>query len=117
MQRIASTTLPRPTWNTFAIAGALLMVAALLAQIGRGPRAGAAPTPPAAAAPPVAGDAPVFHGGGPMVIVQHLVRILPDRYVAAPRVHLGAQAEVDVSTYERVADDRQRPDQAAGLIR
>jgi hypothetical protein len=35
-----------------------------------------------------------------MVIVQHLVRKLPDRYVAEPRVHLGAQVEVDVSAYE-----------------
>ena len=40
------------------------------------------------------------HGGWPMVMVQHLVRTLPDRYVAEPRVHLGAQVEVDVGTYE-----------------
>ena len=46
------------------------------------------------------------HGGWPMVIVQQLIRILPERYVAAPRVHLGSAAEVDVSTYERVAADR-----------
>jgi hypothetical protein len=40
-----------------------------------------------------------------MVIVQQLVRILPERYVAAPRVHLGSQAGVDVSTYDRIADE------------
>ena len=41
------------------------------------------------------------HGGWPMVIVQSLARRLPLRYVAAPRVHLGAFAEIDVSTYEK----------------
>jgi len=42
-----------------------------------------------------------LNGGWPMVIVQHLGRTLPDRYVAAPRVHLGSQAEVDVATLDR----------------
>jgi hypothetical protein len=41
------------------------------------------------------------HGGWPMVIVQHLGRILPNQYVAAPRVHLGSQVEVDVATLDR----------------
>src|SRR5690349_22581582 len=41
------------------------------------------------------------HGGWPMVIVQHLGRILPPRYVAAPRVHLGSQVEVDVAALDR----------------
>src|SRR4051794_27152087 len=36
-----------------------------------------------------------------MVIVQSLARKLPRRYVAHPRVHLGAFAEIDVSTYEK----------------
>ena len=36
-----------------------------------------------------------------MVIVQHLGRVLPDRYVAEPRVHLGPQVEVDVATLDR----------------
>jgi hypothetical protein len=44
-----------------------------------------------------------------MVIVQQLVRTLPDRYVAEPRVHLGAQVEVDIGTYEEVAGDRGGP--------
>ena len=46
------------------------------------------------------------HGGWPMVIVQQLVRILPDPYVAAPRVHLGSEFEVDICAYERVSGDR-----------
>lgn len=41
------------------------------------------------------------HGGWPMVIVQQLGKILPDRYVAAPRVHLGSQVEIDVATFDQ----------------
>jgi hypothetical protein len=41
-----------------------------------------------------------LHGGWPMVIVQHLVGRLPTRYVAEPRVHSGAQVEIDVATFE-----------------
>jgi hypothetical protein len=41
-----------------------------------------------------------FHGGWPMVIVQRLGKLLPPRYVAAPRVHSGTQAEIDVATYD-----------------
>ena len=41
-----------------------------------------------------------LHGGWPMVIVQHLGRVLPNRYVAEPRVHLGPQVEVDVATQD-----------------
>jgi hypothetical protein len=50
------------------------------------------------------------HGGWPMVMVQQLARILPDRYVAAPRVHLGSEFEVDISTYERVDGGRKASD-------
>jgi hypothetical protein len=52
--------------------------------------------------PPLSNRRPweAVHGGWPMVIVQHLVRALPDRYVAEPRVHLGAQWEVDVATVD-----------------
>ena len=42
-----------------------------------------------------------LHGMWPAVIVQQLFPILPERYVAAPRVHLGTAFEIDVSTYER----------------
>ena len=46
-----------------------------------------------------------FHGGWPMVIVQHLGKILPDRYVAAPRVHLGSQVEVDIAALDRAGGE------------
>lgn len=36
-----------------------------------------------------------FHGCWPTVIVQHLNRTLPQRYVAAPRVHSGSYVEID----------------------
>lgn len=41
-----------------------------------------------------------FHGQWPAVIVQHLDKELPRRYVAAPRVHSGSQVEIDVATYD-----------------
>lgn len=41
-----------------------------------------------------------LHGAWPTVMVMALNRQLPPRYVAGPRVHLGAYAEVDVSAYE-----------------
>jgi len=44
-----------------------------------------------------------IHGGWPMVIVQQLKRQLPPGYVSGPKVHSGAQIEVDVATYERTA--------------
>lgn len=40
-----------------------------------------------------------LHGGWPMVIVQYLYPRLPQGYVAAPGVHLGATFEIDVTTY------------------
>jgi hypothetical protein len=42
-----------------------------------------------------------FHGGWPMVMVQHLVKLLPDGYSAEPRARLGAYFEVDIGTFER----------------
>ncbi len=42
-----------------------------------------------------------FHGGWPMVIVQHLRKRLPAGFVAEPRVHSGSQVEIDVATYEK----------------
>ncbi len=41
------------------------------------------------------------HGGWPMVIVQQLGKLLPPQYVAAPRVHLGSQAEIDIEAFDR----------------
>jgi hypothetical protein len=40
------------------------------------------------------------HGGWPMVIVQQLGKTLPAQYTAGPRVHLGADVEIDVATFE-----------------
>src|SRR5262249_2502662 len=41
-----------------------------------------------------------FHGGWPMVIVQHLGRALPGRYVAEPRGHLGGQVGIGIAALE-----------------
>ena len=41
-----------------------------------------------------------FHAMWPATIVQALARVLPDDYVAEPRVHLGPYFEVDVCTFE-----------------
>ncbi len=41
------------------------------------------------------------HGQWPAVIVQQLGKLLPEQYVAGPRVHLGSQAEVDVATFDQ----------------
>lgn len=51
-----------------------------------------------------------LHGQWPAVIVQQLRATLPPGYVAAPKVHLGAQVEVDVATYEQTGG---RPSLAA----
>ncbi len=37
-----------------------------------------------------------FHGQWPAMIVQHLNLVLPDGYMAEPRVHLGPYFEIDV---------------------
>jgi hypothetical protein len=42
-----------------------------------------------------------LHGGWPMMIVARLTRLLPPRYVAAPRVHHGSAIEIDVAAYEK----------------
>src|ERR1019366_3446773 len=41
-----------------------------------------------------------LHATWPVMIVASLRRKLPPRYLALPRVHLGASAEVDVATFE-----------------
>ncbi len=41
-----------------------------------------------------------FHGGWPMVIVRFLRPRLPEGYIVGPNVHLGAQVEIDVATFE-----------------
>jgi hypothetical protein len=42
-----------------------------------------------------------FHGQWPAMIVQHLNLVLPDGYMAEPRVHLGPYFEIDVTAFER----------------
>lgn len=41
-----------------------------------------------------------FHGQWPAVLVQHLCKLLPPRYVAEPRVQFGSQVEIDVAAFE-----------------
>jgi Protein of unknown function (DUF4058) len=41
-----------------------------------------------------------IHGQWPGMIVLSLARTLPRRYVAAPQIHLGAFAQIDVSAFE-----------------
>jgi len=48
-----------------------------------------------------------FHAMWPAVMVQQLHAQLPEGYVAAPSVHLGAYMEIDVSAYE--SDDAPAP--------
>ncbi len=52
--------------------------------------------------PPVTNRIPWegFHGGWPMVIVQHLRKVLPAEYFAVPKVHLGPYFEIDIGTFE-----------------
>ncbi|QJW99779.1 DUF4058 family protein [Frigoriglobus tundricola] len=53
--------------------------------------------------PPVTKIAPweVPHGQWPAVIVHQLRKQLPPGYISGPRVHAGAQVEIDVATYEK----------------
>src|SRR5581483_3918192 len=55
-----------------------------------------------------------FHGGWPMVIVQQLGKKLPERYVAAPRVHVGGLVEIDVATYEKDGGIGQEDEKGGG---
>ncbi|MCI0684398.1 MAG: DUF4058 family protein [Gemmataceae bacterium] len=53
------------------------------------------------------------HGLWPAVIVQQLFPALPEGYVAAPRVHRGAEVEIDVATFKRNGESQPAPDQNA----
>jgi hypothetical protein len=59
-----------------------------------------------------------FHGMWPAMMVQRLNEVLPVDFAAEPRVHLGADFEVDVCTYED--DEAKRapsvPGEAAGRV-
>jgi hypothetical protein len=41
-----------------------------------------------------------LHAGWPMMIVQQLYRILPEGFVSAPSVQLGAEFEIDIAVHE-----------------
>jgi Protein of unknown function (DUF4058) len=55
-----------------------------------------------------------FHGQWPAMLVLWLGRKLPSRYVAGPRVHLGAFVEVDIATYDKDDGDPGVVDSASG---
>ena len=52
-----------------------------------------------------------FHGGWPMVIVQHLRKQLPAGYIAEPHVHLGSRVEIDIAAFH---EDESPPYSASG---
>jgi hypothetical protein len=54
-----------------------------------------------------------FHGMWPAMMVQKLVRFLPEEYTAEPRVHLGSYFEIGVCAYE---DDEPRLPLLAEMI-
>ena len=56
------------------------------------------------------------HGMWPAVIVQHLAKILPDPYFAAPQVHLGTLFEVDIATFRESAASLSEGDQEPGGV-
>jgi len=57
----------------------------------------------------------VVHGQWPALIVQQLGKILPPQYVAGPRIHLGAQAEIDIGTYGLANQGMQQDQYSSGL--
>jgi hypothetical protein len=57
-----------------------------------------------------------FHGQWPAVIVQHLGKILPSHYVAAPRVHSGSHVEIDVATYNAESGVPSLPESGSGGV-
>lgn len=50
-----------------------------------------------------------LYGGWPALIVQRLNRILPERFVSGPRVHLLPNTELDVATFEPGTPDLPTP--------
>src|SRR5688572_17551128 len=55
-----------------------------------------------------------LHGGWPMMLVATLSRKLPPRYIAGPRVPLGAYFEIDVASYEEDAPATRVPEASPG---
>ncbi len=56
-----------------------------------------------------------FHALWPAMIVQHLVKNLPTRYTAEPRVHSGSQVEIDVATFGQSEPGFPQPDGSNGM--
>jgi hypothetical protein len=52
-----------------------------------------------------------LHGQRPAMIIIGLNRILPQRYVAEPQIHLGSSIEIDVATYEEDKADSPAADE------
>lgn len=57
-----------------------------------------------------------LHGMWPAVIVQHLNKVLPERYIAGPTVHLGTICEVDIATFRDVSPAEYEMDQGNGGV-
>ena len=57
----------------------------------------------------------VVHGQWPALIVQQLGKILPPQYVAGPHIHLGAQAEIDIGTFESYSPSTFREADSGGV--
>src|SRR5436190_2436665 len=55
-----------------------------------------------------------FHAAWPTMMVLQLNRDLPSQFVAEPRVHVGAEIEVDIGTLESDEPDAPTPDAADG---
>jgi hypothetical protein len=56
-----------------------------------------------------------FHGQWPAMIVLDLVNRLPSRFAAEPRVHVGAEIEIDVAGFENELPETSRNDVSEGL--
>lgn len=53
-----------------------------------------------------------FHAMWPAGMVYQFVRVLPERFIAEPRVHLGTFYEIDICAFEEFSDDH--PAEKAG---
>lgn len=56
------------------------------------------------------------HGMWPAMIVQHLVKLLPEEYFAEPQVHLGTLFEVDIGTFREQSDTSRVSDSDTGNL-
>lgn len=56
------------------------------------------------------------HGGWPMMIVQQLIKVLPETYYAEPLAHLMSSVEVDVATYRDSESELAEPEYGTGVV-